>query len=197
MKTIAFFLEEPSSKVFLDELIKKNFHLDPQGVSVVYSVYEGKQDLEKNLEKRLKHWNTPDTIFIIMRDQDSGNCKTLKESLKIKCCNAGKENAIVRIACHELESFFLGDLSAVGRGLNIKDLSKYQKQRKFRDPDKLEKPSQEIELLIKSKLKRKTVYLKMDGARRITPFMNPFDNKSHSFCVLYHSLGEIFEENTP
>jgi hypothetical protein len=193
MKTIAFFLEEPSSRAFLEELLKLKFPFDPQDIAIAYRVFEGKQDLEKSLEKRLKHWNTPDTTFVVMMDQDSGDCETVKNRVKTRCSKAGRDKAIVRIACHELESFFLGDLWAIENGLGIKDLSKRQNQTKFREPDKLKKPSQEIGMLIRNKSKRKFSYLKIEGARRITPYMNPLNNRSHSFGVLYRTLVGIFE----
>jgi hypothetical protein len=53
VKTVAFFLEEPSSRVFLEELIKANFNIDPAKVIIRYSVYERKQDLEKVLYRSL------------------------------------------------------------------------------------------------------------------------------------------------
>jgi hypothetical protein len=194
MRTIVFFLEELSAKVFFEGLIKTNFTIDPQKTIIRYSVYEGKQDLEKNLEKRLKNWQMPDTTFVIMRDQDSGDCKVIKDILRTKCVNAGKPESIIRIACHELESFFLGDLPAVGKGLNLANISRYQNQKKYREPDRLETPSKELESLIQDKEKKRKNYLKVEGSRRITPCMDPLNNKSHSFKVLYKTLTEIIKD---
>jgi hypothetical protein len=64
-----------------------------------------------------------------MRDQDSGDCKVIKDILRTKCVNADKPESIIRIVCHELESFFLGDLPAVGKGLNLANISRYQNQK--------------------------------------------------------------------
>jgi hypothetical protein len=36
-------------------------------------------------------------------------------------------------------------------------------------------------------------YQKVDGSRRIAPFLNPEINKSHSFKVLYNSLCKILQ----
>jgi hypothetical protein len=58
----------------------------------------------------------PDSFFVVLRDQDSGDCLEIKERLMALCGRAGKEDALVRIACRELESFYLGDLKAVERG---------------------------------------------------------------------------------
>jgi hypothetical protein len=191
MKTVAFFLEEPSSRIFLEELIKANFKINPAEVNIRYSVYEGKQDLEKNLEKRIRGWNVPDTTFIVLRDQDSEACEDIKRRLVEKCKTTGKPEIIIRIACHELESFFLGDLSALERALNIANISRQQNTRKYREPDNLEKPSHEITILLSRRSKRKKSYLKIEGARKITPLLDPARNASHSFGVLYQSLCKV------
>ena len=49
MKTIVFLLEGRSAEVMLEELIRANFAIDPQRISLRYITYEGKQDLEKIL----------------------------------------------------------------------------------------------------------------------------------------------------
>lgn len=53
----------------------------------------------------------------MLRDKDSGDCVETKNRLAGICRDAGKPNALIRIACHELESWYLGDLSAVEQGL--------------------------------------------------------------------------------
>ena len=48
------------------------------------------------------------------RDKDSGDCRSIKRKMAQKVQNSGKmDKTLIRIACHELESFYLGDLSAV------------------------------------------------------------------------------------
>jgi hypothetical protein len=124
MKTIAFFLEELSVKIMLEGFINAHFNCDPAEFDFRYCVHEGKQDLERNLERRLKGWLLPNTVFVIIRDQDSGDCTIIKQSLYKKCEDAGHPEAIVRIACHELESFYLGDPAAVEQGLGLKNIAK-------------------------------------------------------------------------
>jgi hypothetical protein len=189
MKTIAFFLEEPSAKVMLEGFIAANFKFDPTEYSVRYVVHEGKQDLENHLEHRLKGWRTPDTIFLVMRDQDSGDCKVIKQGLLKKCHQAGHPGAIIRIACHELESFYLGDPAAVEKGLGLADIVKRSNRGIFREPDRIDQPSKALKILTKKR------YQKIDGSRRIAPCMNPAINKSHSFNMLYQSLCKIFQDS--
>lgn len=54
-------------------------------------------------------------------------------------CRGARANAdfTVRIACAELESWFLGDLNALEKAFGLKGLAKRQSEAKFRDPDKL------------------------------------------------------------
>lgn len=95
MKTIVFFLEEPSAKEMLAGVLPRML---PKNIQIRYVVFQGKQDLEKNLKLKLRGWRVPNCSFIIMRDQDSGDCKTIKSKLIKLCEDAGKKEAIVRIA---------------------------------------------------------------------------------------------------
>jgi hypothetical protein len=190
MKTIAFFLEELSAKVMLEGFIKAHFRHNPAEFDFRYCVHEGKQDLEKNLERRLKGWLLPDTIFVIIRDQDAGDCVRIKKILYNKCKKAGRPEAVVRIACHELESFYLGDPAAIERGLGLKNMTKSKGKAFFREPDMVVQPSKRLKTLTKG------VYQKIDGSRRIAPFLNPQTNRSHSFGVLYKTLRDILCGNS-
>jgi hypothetical protein len=187
MKTIAFFLEELSARVMLEEFIKVNFPLASQTLSLCYKVHEGKQDLENHPERRLRGWRTPDTVFVVMRDQDSGDCVKIKTNLQKICERAGRA-AVIRVACHELESFYLGDSRAVEKGLEVHAIHKSSRRKMFHNPDAIQQPSKMLEAVTKGK------YQKIDGSRRIAPFMDPTVNRSRSFRVLYKSLCELLRE---
>lgn len=60
-------------------------------------------------------YRQPETRFVVLIDQDSNDCIVLKDRLSGLCQEGGRENCLVRIVCHELESWFLGDLEAVGQ----------------------------------------------------------------------------------
>ena len=128
---------------------------------VRYVVFEGKQDMEKQLTRKLQAWRQPDCEFVILRDKDSGDCIVIRQGLVKKCCTADKPNALVRIAIHELESWYLGDLAAVEAGLKVSNLAGKQDSRKFREPDTLANPSQELKRLTTGK------YQKISGSRAI------------------------------
>jgi hypothetical protein len=141
MKTLIFFLEEPSAKAMLQGLLPRLVKSD---WDIRYIIFKGKQDLEKQLPQKLKAWKKPDCVFVVLRDKDSGNCIFIRENLIKKCVGAGKTNVLIRIAIHELESWYLGDLKAVEKGLKLKNLSKLQHKQKYRNPDRMANPSEEL-----------------------------------------------------
>ena len=182
MRTIAFFLEEPSAREMLEGVLPR---ILPETIIIRYLIFQGKQDLERNLMKRLRGWKMPGSVFVVMRDQDSGDCKAIKAKLADLCREAGREGALVRVACRELESFYLGDLTAVEQGLGINGLGKQQQKRKFRDPDALSHPAEELYRLTGN------IYDKVAGSRAIAPYLNLETNYSKSFRVLLSGIAKI------
>lgn len=182
MKTVIFFLEERSAKAMLQGLLPRVL---PDGVQCRFVVFEGKQDLERNLVKRLRLWQLPESVFMIVRDQDSGDCRAIKANLTELCRQAGREEAVVRIACRELESFYLGDLAAVEKGLTLSGLVRMPNNRKYRSPDNLANPAQELVKLTHAQ------YQKVAGSRAIAPHLNPESNTSHSFSILVTGIRKL------
>lgn len=182
MRTFVFFLEEPSAKEMLQGMLPR---ILPEKIFIRYVIFQGKQDLEKNLDIKLRAWKLPNCSFIVMRDQDSGDCKEIKEKLANICEKAGKKGVLIRIACHELESFYLGDLAAVEKGLDLKGLERKKKQRKFRDPDLLANPSEEMFKLTNN------IYDKVSGSRAIAPYLALESNTSKSFNTLISGIKNL------
>jgi len=182
--TLVFFLEEPSAKEMLKGLLPS---MIPEYIQVRYVTFQGKQDLEKQIVKKLRGWRTPDTFFVILRDQDNGNCVEIKENLMNKCREAHRDNTMVRIACTELESFYLGDLKAVEDGLGIPGIAEKQSLKKFQSPDSINKPSEELRKITNGK------YQKISGSRAIGKHLK-YDgsNLSYSFNVLTRGIDSIF-----
>jgi hypothetical protein len=182
MKTIVFFLEEPSAREMLEGVLPR---ILPENIQTRFLIFQGKQDLEKNLVKRLRGWRMPDSFFVVMRDQDAGDCRAIKSKLTDLCRESGREGVLVRVACRELESFYLGDLSAVEKGLGLNGLGKQQQKRKFRDPDALSHPAQELFRLTGN------VYDKVVGSRAIAPHLNLETNCSKSFRILLSGITNL------
>lgn len=185
MTQLVFFLEEPSAKEMLRGIMPRILTTQ---IDIQYVVFEGKQDLEKRLAGRLKAWLRTDTKFIILRDQDSGNCLEIKQNLAQKCSEANRHDVLIRIACHELESFYLGDLAAVAQAIGPSNLAKQQRKAKFRDPDKLANAPQELKKLAPE-------YQKISGSRAIGPLLNLDNNESTSFNVLISGLRNLVRED--
>ncbi|MDO9084065.1 MAG: DUF4276 family protein [Humidesulfovibrio sp.] len=182
MRTLVFLLEEPSAQEMLEGLLPR---ILPASMRWKCIVFQGKQSLEKHLVLKLRHWQLPDSDFIVLRDQDSGDCLNIKSGLVEKCRVAGKPSTLVRIACRELESFYLGDLRAVELGLGVKGLQLQQGKSKYREPDKLVSPSTELEILTKGQ------YQKRAGSRAIAPHLDLSSNRSRSFNVLLQGISVI------
>lgn len=186
MMTLVCFLEERSAEEMLKGILPK---ILPDCVVPRYVVFEGKQHLEKLLVRRMRLWKVPNSMFIVIRDQDSGDCRVIKQGLLCKCHEANQPNAVVRIACHELESFYIGDLKAVEKGLKIKGLSNFQNKRKFRDPDNLMNPAKELMKLTGNS------YQKISGSRAIGRHLDLENNLSNSFDVLVNSIIKLTQIN--
>jgi hypothetical protein len=178
-RTLVLFLEEPSAKAMLEGLLPRVL---PADVEPRFIVFEGKQDLEKQIERRLSHWQAPNSLFVILRDQDAGDCREIKNRLKAKCLSAGQDSALVRIACRELESWYLGDLTAVEEAFGMRGLARLALKAKHRQPDLLGSPSAELAKLTRGQ------YQKVDGSRKLGPLLNLSANLSRSFQVFLEGI---------
>ncbi|WP_279026867.1 DUF4276 family protein [Gibbsiella quercinecans] len=182
MKTIAFFLEELSAEEMLKGLLPRVL---PQDVDVKYITFEGKNDLEKRLPGKLRGWCLPDTTFVVIRDKDGGHGPTIKQRLAQSCADNAKHPYIVRIACHELESWYLGDLLSVENALGVPKLSNLQRNKKFRTPDNIGNASEELAKITKKK------YQKVAGSRAIGKILRINGNASHSYNVFIQGIQNI------
>jgi hypothetical protein len=133
-----FLTEEKSMQVFLETLLER--HLPNTKYRVV--PHEGKDDLKRSIPAKLKLYKNSDAKVIILIDQDSNpDCRSLKSDILSLCQKSGATNYMVRIVCHELEAWYLGDLFSVDSAVGT-HLAKRQKTRKFRNPDALGSPKQ-------------------------------------------------------
>ncbi len=180
MKLI-FMLEERSMKELLDRILPK---IMPENVGFRTISHAGKRDLELSLPRKLRAWNEPDAVFVVVHDQDSNDCMELKRELQGICALSGRQ-VLIRIACHELEAWYWGDLAAVSEAYGV-DLKYLSAKRKYRNPDSIDHP--------KNELKRYLPQMsQIDGARRIAPHMNLEENTSHSFQVFVQGVKKLCE----
>ena len=178
MNPLVCFLEERSAMEMLKVIVPRL----QSGAKMIFHVFQGKQNMIEEIEKKFNGYGTHDLHhFLVMLDQDNDDCEQLKHDLHNKINNG--QSTIIRIACRELESFYLGDLDAV-RAADLpinKNIS--QKKQKYRNPDRMPKPSVELKRITRGK------YKKIGGSRDIARHLKlDGTNKSHSFNVLIDGI---------
>jgi hypothetical protein len=187
MTELVFLLEEPSAKAMLESLLPRILSTNTQFRCIPF---EGKQDLEKQLVRKIRAYQNPQARFIVLRDQDSHpDCTAIKRNLLDLCQQAGKaQQCVVRIACRELETFYLADLKAVEMAFDLKGLQKQQPNKKFRNPDYLVSPNKELKSLTKQR------YEKVAGSREIGKYMDANNQRSPSFRNLISAILRMEQE---
>lgn len=168
--TLVILTEEPSMKTTLENLLPRlGISLD----AVTIIAHQGKSDLEKSIPRKLRGWQDPAARFLILRDNDRGDCRARKSHLVELAAGAGKaEQSRVRIVCQELEAWFLADLPAlVAAGYLVAGkLPAFSRK----DPDSIAHPVREMERL-------RPGYGKGIGATNIAPHLDPENTRSASF----------------
>lgn len=182
---LVFLLEESSLENVLKERLPK---LIPEEINYICISHQGKQDLARSIPIKLRAFKniSPDTKFIIVHDQDSHDCQNLKKELLELCKNVDSSRVLIRIICHELESWFLGDLAAVEKAYNLKpnSLSKKQNNDKYRDPDRLNSAKQELQRLVKH-------YYAGTHSKQIAPHLSLTENNSRSFRTFIQGVKNV------
>jgi len=184
MSRVIFLLEELSMKVLLEGLLPRLF----PNLEFLCVAHDGKQDLEKSIPRKLKAWREPGVRFIIVRDKDAEDCRALKERLMALCFSRGRENVLVRIACHELEAWYFGDPEALAAAYNRADLAGLGEKRPYRDPDAVVCPSSELQRLVPE-------FQKVAGARLMGTLLERQRNRSRSFEVLLSGIEKLVQTN--
>ena len=183
MSRIVFMVEEPSMKVLLENLLPR---LLP-GISFRCIPHQGKRDLEKSIPRKLRAWNIPGDRFVVVRDNDGGDCRELKQKLLSICAEASRSDVMVRIVCQELEAWYFGDPKALARAFDRKDLEGIDRKARYRQPDAIQQPSREIKKLIPE-------FQKISGARLLARQIRREENNSRSFQVFMEGVERLLQE---
>ena len=184
MNRVVFLLEEPSMKELLESLLPRVF----PNMEFLCIAHEGKTDLEKSIPRKLRAWREPGVQFVVMQDKDRSDCVTIKQKLVTLCADAGRPDTLVRIVCHELESWYLGEPDALADAFGNEQLRGIGRRARFRDPDSVQQPSREIKRLVPE-------FQKVSGARRMSEFLSRERNTSTSFQVLLSGLDRVLSED--
>ena len=111
MGRVIFLLEEQSMKELLDRMLPRIF----PSLRFLCIPHEGKADLDSHIRSKLSSWRVPGDSFIIVRDNDGGDCIALKQRLRDQCQQTGHDDTIIRIVCQELEAWYLGQPDAMAK----------------------------------------------------------------------------------
>ncbi|MCC6275558.1 MAG: DUF4276 family protein [Leptospiraceae bacterium] len=183
MNEVVLLVEELSAKVMLESLLPR-IHQPAPKITIIS--FQGKSDLEKRVEKKIRGYQNRNAYFIVMRDQDSADCLTIKNNLLDKCQRTQKQ-CLVRILCHELESWYLADLSAVEQALDIHGISVKQHQAKYRAPDNLSNAKQELQRIVPA-------YQEVSSSRKIGMYLDINNGRSISFSIFIKGYKRILKE---
>jgi hypothetical protein len=180
MSRIVFLLEEFSMKVLLDGLLPRLF----PDLPFLCVPHEGKQDLEKSISRKLRAWREPGVRFVVVRDNDGAECIGVKARLATLCQQAGRRDSLVRLACQELEAWYLGDPEALAAAFGDDRLRYLGTRGRFREPDAVAQPSRALGDLVPE-------FQKVSGARRMAPLLLPERSASRSFVVFVSAVERL------
>lgn len=189
MGRIVFLLEEKSMVELLRGVLPKVFPEWVENQDWIAVPHNGKSDLEASVPRKLRAWNVPGDRFIIMRDNDGGDCRAHKQKLLGLAADKPADQVLVRIVCQELEGWFLGDLEAVAQAYPVADRHLKARPRKYNDPDRMTNAADELRLLTE-------VPGKVGRAKAISTHMSIEANLSRSFQVFIAGLQRIAAAQT-
>ena len=173
---VEFLLEEPSManllQVILPKILPTGYAL---GINCFLRPHQGKQDLKKSIPKKVRAFSKfyIPTKIIIVHDQDSNNCKDLKSELLAVCKKNGDCPVLIRIACRELENWYLGDMNAIHKVYADFKPKKHRYKAKFKEVDSTH-GANELSILIGD-------FQKGYASRNIPRFFDIENNSSVSF----------------
>ncbi len=197
-RSIDFIVEEPSAEVALEGLLPG---LLPDGVSWRIINMQCKSKLLALLPQRLAGYSNMlkagmDKRVVILIDRDDEDCKKLKKQLEKIAKDAGlatkkhplkgRWQVVTRIACEELEAWFLGDPEAICQAYP-KIPAGYITGQKYRAPDEIKGGTWEAaEHLLQKHGYFKGGLGKISFAQTVSPLLD--ESRSHSpsfkaFCV--------------
>ncbi len=181
MSRIVLLLEERSMKALLEGLLPR---LWPD-MRFICIPHEGKKDLERSIPRKLRAWHEPGARFVVVRDNDGGDCHALKKELRALCNQAGQAHVLVRIACQELEAWYFGEPEAMAGAFGNVQLKTIGNKARFRNPDAIPSPSKAITEIVPG-------FQKIAGARRMASHLSRNGNRSSSFQAMLDGLERVF-----
>jgi len=192
MKTLYVLTEEPSIKNVFEVILPK---ILPQNVNFHILVHQGKNDLKKVLSEKIASLSRVEGAkILITMDQDANDCKQLKQKLSDligKNCNCDYK---IRIVCRELESWLLGDLSAIERAFPKFKSGLYTKKPQMRNVDKTKGKPSDLLLRIIPEFKDRKNLPKIELSKKVAPFLDIVNNCSPSFNHTIKAIRQLYKD---
>lgn len=166
--------------------------------------FHSKDQLLKHLPSRLQgyaQWIPEDHKIVVLIDRDSEDCKRLKAQLEQMALNAGlatrsqptdSQFAVInRIVIEELEAWYFGDWRAV-QNAYPRVSPAIPRQQRYRDPDAIQGGTwEQFERVLQRAGYFKNRLRKIEAAQSIGPYIDPENNRSHSFRCFRDALREL------
>ena len=180
MDRLEFLVEERSIaevlKVILPKILPQSWTLDE---NFFVRHHNGKSDLKKSIPQKFKAFSSLpyDTGIVVVQDQDANDCKQLKKELSQICeqYNSKPCPYRVRIVCHELEAWYLGDVNALEAVFPHQfKANKYKNKDLCSHPDNIVTPKNRLKNIVGE-------YSQVAIAREMASRMDVNINKSESF----------------
>jgi hypothetical protein len=184
LKRIIFLVEEPSMKALLEDLLPRLVPGLVPDQTFLCVAHEGKSDLERSLPRKLRAWRESGVRFVVVRDNDGADCVQVKKALRESCRRAGREDTLVRLACQELEAWYVGEPEALAEAFGRDDLARLARQARFREPDAVPRPAELLAQLVPE-------FQKISGARRLARRLTLERNRSPSFRVFVDGVARV------
>ncbi|MEZ4826547.1 MAG: DUF4276 family protein [Bacteroidia bacterium] len=181
--------EESSMEIFLREILPKILPEDYQlDVNCFIRPHEGKSHLKK-IYSHKNEGLSPVSLSCKSSYCTRSGFKRLPNSKKDlqALCNSDIP-VVIRIACRELENWYLGDFQAIEAVYPEIKAAKFEKKAKYRNPD-IVFGSKELEGITKN-------FSKSYAAREIPRYMNINNNQSASFQHLILGLKKLISPDT-
>jgi hypothetical protein len=109
MGDIVVFVEEASASEIVRALVRK-LGLERR---VTVLKHQGAGDLERSFARKIASDPLPTSKFLVLRDADNQNCAALKHQLSQMVPRNKRDRTMVRIACQELEAWYLAQPEAL------------------------------------------------------------------------------------
>ena len=174
----------------------------PKDVTFQVHPFQGKRDLLKNLDSRLRAyaaWLPKDWRIVVLVDCDDQNCRQLKNQMEQIAHQAGLQTRthagrcrwqlVNRIVVRELEAWYFGDWQAV-RTAYPKVPRQVPQKKRFRKPDDIRGAWEAFQKLMQSVGYFRGGLAKIDAARTIGRCMNVSGNRSRSFKAFCDAVRE-------